>query len=273
MTQAAISFIGAGNMASSMIGGLLEQGTPADAIRAADPVPQSLENLQQLGAIRTSTHNAGVVDGADVVVLAVKPQSMRDVLAELRTALGEPRPLVISIAAGINLASLENGLGPDTPIIRCMPNTPALLRRGVTGFYANQAVSAKQQMLAENILAAIGSAHAVSEEAQLDAVTALSGSGPAYFFLLMEAMADAGEKLGLDADLASELANQTALGAAMMATEGDTDVTTLRQRVSSPGGTTLAALDVFEQRGLREIVTAAMHAAADRADEMARELG
>jgi pyrroline-5-carboxylate reductase len=273
LSNPSIAFIGAGNMASSIIGGLLDQGAPVSSLRASDPFPASLEKLQELGELQTSTNNHDVIAGAEVLVLAVKPQVMGEVLADIRPALAQPLPLVISIAAGITISSLQAGLGEHTPIIRCMPNTPALLRKGTSALYANDNVSAEQRARGEAILAAVGSVHTVEREELLDAVTALSGSGPAYFFLLMEAMAEAGVKLGLDAQTSSQLANETALGAAMMVNQGDVDVTELRRRVSSPGGTTLAALTVFEQQGLRELVESAMRAAADRAAEMATELG
>jgi pyrroline-5-carboxylate reductase len=268
-----IGFIGAGNMAGSIIGGLIEQGVPAENICASDPSEESLQRLATLAPVATSTENSDAVSGADVVILAVKPQVMALVTADIRDAVGAQGAMVISIAAGITLASLEAGLGASTPIVRCMPNTPALLRSGATALYANQAAAAEQRELAETILAAVGSVCWVNEEALLDAVTALSGSGPAYFFLFMEAMADAGQSLGLDPDTSRALAVQTGLGAALMAAQGDVELEELRRRVTSPGGTTAAALQSFEDADLRGTIRSAMHAAAARAAELARETG
>jgi len=269
----AIAFIGAGNMASSIIGGLLESGYPAGQVRAADPYPESLERLRAKAPVATTTDNAAAVSGAGVVILAVKPQVMAEVCAALAPALAGSGALVISIAAGITIDSLQGWLGADTPVVRCMPNTPALLRCGATGLYATAGVSDAQRGHAERILGAVGLVDWVPEEAELDAVTALSGSGPAYFFLFMEAMIEGATRMGLDADVATRLAQQTALGAARMALEDDADLVELRRRVTSPGGTTQAAIESFEAAGLRQVVDNAMRAAADRAAEMAREMG
>ena len=268
-----IAFIGAGNMASSIVGGLIESGHPADSIRSSDPFPASLEKLRAIAPVATFDKNADAVAGADVVILAVKPQVMAEVCQSIAGAVAETKALVISIAAGITIASMEDRLGAGTSIVRCMPNTPALLGAGATGLYANAAVSGSQRTYAEQILSAVGIIDWVPTEQALDAVTALSGSGPAYFFLFMEAMIDAGCKQGLDRETAIKLATQTGLGAARMALESDVDLAELRRRVTSPGGTTQAAIESFEQAGLREVVDKAMQAASDRAEEMAREMG
>ncbi len=268
-----IAFIGAGNMAASIVGGLLESGYPAQRIRAADPFEQSLARLRELGPVETGSDNDTAVAGADVVILAVKPQVMAEVCKALAPALAGRGTLVISIAAGITVDSLRGWLGEATPIVRCMPNTPALLRCGATGLYATAEVSAAQREHAAQILAAVGMVEWVAAEINLDAVIAVSGSGPAYFFLFMEAMIDQGVQLGLDREVATRLAQQTALGAARMALEGDADLVELRRRVTSPGGTTQAAIENFEAAGLRQIVRDAMQAAVDRAAEMAREMG
>ena len=273
MKDLQIGFIGAGNMASSIIGGLLDQGLPAENIRASDPSTECLERVAILGPVATGTDNSEAVAGADAVVLAVKPQVMSEVTADIREAIGAQGALVISIAAGITLDSLEAGLGEHTPIVRCMPNTPALLRSGATVLYANAATGEEQRQCAEAILAAVGSVCWVEEESQLDAVTALSGSGPAYFFLFMEAMASAGAKLGLDPETSRALAIQTGLGATRMAAEGELGLEELRRRVTSPGGTTAAAVQSFESSGLRDTVETAMRAAAERAREMAKDMG
>ena len=273
MSTPQIAFIGAGNMAASIVGGLVESGQPADRIRASDPFPASLENLRSIAPVATFDNNADAVAGADVVILAVKPQVMADVCDSIAEAVASAKALVISIAAGITIESMENRLGRGVAIVRCMPNTPALLGAGATGLYANASVTDSQRLYAEQILKAVGIIDWVPTEPALDAVTALSGSGPAYFFLFMEAMIDAGCKLGLNRETATRLAQQTGLGAARMALESDVDLVELRRRVTSPGGTTQAAVENFEQSGLREVVENAMQAAADRAREMAREMG
>lgn len=268
-----IAFIGAGNMASSIIGGLIDSGHAPEQISAADPYPPSLEKLREMAPVRVSEDNASAVADADVVILAVKPQVMAEACASIADAVTARGALVISIAAGITIDSMRSRLGPETAIVRCMPNTPALLGCGASGLFANAEVSAEQKAYAADILSAVGVIRWVPTEQALDAVTALSGSGPAYFFLMMEAMIDAAVAQGLERETATELAMQTGLGSARMALENDVDLVELRRRVTSPGGTTQAAVESFEQQGLRTLVTDAMQAAADRADEMAREMG
>jgi pyrroline-5-carboxylate reductase len=272
LNELQIAFIGAGNMASSIIGGLLEQGLSAANIRASDPSPESLQRLQSVAPVTIAASNSEAVSGADVVILAIKPQVMRAVLSDIRDAVAAQQAVVISIAAGIPIASMEAGLGNGTALVRCMPNTPALVGSGATALFANAHTSRAQCASAESILSAVGETCWLQQEAQLDAVTALSGSGPAYFFLIMEAMAAAGVELGLDLDTSRALAIQTGLGASRMAA-GDVDLEELRRRVTSPGGTTQAAIESFEENGLRATIKTAMTAACDRAREMAREMG
>ena len=272
MISATIGFIGGGNMAASIIGGLLASGVPGSHIRVGEPNAESRQKLQALGDIQVTADNDSVVSQSDIIVLAVKPQVMRNVLASLAEPLRQHRPLLISIAAGVTTGAMNDWLGDSLAIVRCMPNTPALLQSGATGLFANEAVSDTQRQQAGAILEAVGLAVWVEKEAQLDAVTAVSGSGPAYFFLMMEAMQASGEKLGLDADTARQLTLQTALGAARMALEGDVDVAELRRRVTSPNGTTERAIGLFEQGGLRQLVEQALTGARDRADELAKEL-
>ncbi len=272
MSPPFIAFIGAGNMASSIIGGLIAKGFPADNIRASDPFPQSLVELEKVAAVETFQDNLQAVVGVDIIVLAVKPQVMKSVLENLATAFETAKPLIISIAAGIETRSLDKWLGGGFPIIRCMPNTPALVQTGATALYANAIVNPAQREYANDILGAVGIALWVDEEASLDAVTAVSGSGPAYFFMVMEAMQAAGEKLGLSVDVSKQLTLQTALGAAKMAMESDVDAAELRRRVSSPGGTTVEAINVFEQAELTEIFSTAMTACRDRSEELAKVL-
>ncbi len=271
MNEPKLAVIGGGNMATSLIGGLIEKGYAADLISVSDPVAASRAVLAEKFGIRTTADNAGAVATADVVILAVKPQVMKVVATALRVALNH-QPLVISIAAGIPVAALQTWLGERVPIVRCMPNTPALVQAGATGLYATDRVSATQRGQAEAILAAVGTCLWVPREADIDAVTALSGSGPAYFFLVIEAMVKAGTELGLAPDTALHLTLQTALGAAKMALASDVDVAELRRRVTSPGGTTERALEVFISNGLPALIDKAMLAARDRARDMAVEM-
>lgn len=268
-----IAFIGAGNMASSIVGGLIDSGHPVDHISAADPFPASLERLRAIAPIAVFSDNAAAVADADIVILAVKPQVMAAAAGSIAAAVQANRSLVISIAAGVTIASMQARLGQDAAIVRCMPNTPALLGCGASGLYANSSTTGQQREFAQQVLAAVGMTCWVETEPELDAITALSGSGPAYFFLLTEAMIDAGVALGLHRDTASALAKQTALGAARMALQSDADLVELRRRVTSPGGTTERAIQSFEADGLRDVVNRAMRAAADRALEMSTEMG
>ena len=269
-----IAFIGGGNMAASLIGGLRAQGLPASAICASDPGADRRTELHDVHGIDTFADNAQAVAGADVVVLAVKPQVMQTVCRDLAPHL-QASQLIVSIAAGITCASLQQWLGADTPraIVRCMPNTPALLRQGVSGLFANAAVSDEQKRQAEQLLSAVGLALWLDREELIDAVTAVSGSGPAYFFLRIEAMTAAGEQLGLPRDTAAELTLHTALGAARMACESDVEAAELRRRVTSPNGTTEAAIKAFQAGGLEALVQQAMDAAARRSAELAEQLG
>ena len=271
MTSPRIAFIGAGNMAASLIGGLRAQGVDANRMRASDHGAEQRAKISAEHAIETFASNVEAIQGADVIVLAVKPQVMKAVCLELAGQLGAGQ-LIVSIAAGISCASLENWLGARA-LVRCMPNTPALLRQGVSGLYANSLVSAAQRQQAEQLLGAVGLALWLDEEQLIDAVTAVSGSGPAYFFLLMEAMTAAGEKLGLPREVAAQLSTQTALGAARMATSSDVDASELRRRVTSPAGTTEAAIKTFQAGGFETLVEQAMNAAAQRSAELAEQLG
>lgn len=268
-----IAFVGGGNMAASMLGGLIESGHPAERISAADPFPDSLQRLRAIAPIAMFHDNAAAVSGADIIILAVKPQVMAEAANSIAPAVRTHEPLVISIAAGVTVASMQKRLGPKAAIVRCMPNTPALLGCGASGLFANDNCSARQREFAQQVLSAVGITCWVDKEQALDAITALSGSGPAYFFLLSEAMINAGIELGLNRETATMLTLQTGLGAARMALESDVDVMELRRRVTSPGGTTERAVQSFEQDGLRAIVARAINAANQRAAEMAREMG
>lgn len=268
-----IAFVGGGNMAASMVGGLVDSGHPPELISAADPFPASLERLREIAPINLFADNAAAVRDADIIILAVKPQVMAEAASSVAPAVNAGQPLVISIAAGVTIASLQKRLGAHAAIVRCMPNTPALLRCGASGMFANNNCSARQREFAEHVLAAVGVTCWVGEERELDAITALSGSGPAYFFLFMEAMIDAGEHLGLSRETATRLTLQTGLGAARMAVESAVELSELRRRVTSPGGTTERAVGRFEQQGLRVLVADAMRAAHERSVEMATGMG
>lgn len=271
MSKPKLTFIGGGNMASSLIGGLVEKGYPATAITATDPLPENRTRLSEQFGIATSDDNSSACQTADVIILAVKPQVMKQVATGLADALGH-RPLLISIAAGISMTSLQQWLGGDLPVVRCMPNTPALVQTGAAGLYANAAVSDVQKQLAGDILDAVGIACWLEREADIDAVTAVSGSGPAYYFLVMEIMEQIGVELGLSPEVAHQLTLQTALGAAKMALASDVDPAELRRRVTSPGGTTQRAIATFQQGDLEALFRQAMGGAVQRAQEMADEL-
>lgn len=277
LTSAKVSFIGAGNMASAIIEGLLEKGLSADAITASDPSQEKLDGMKARLGINVTTDNGAAIADADVVVMSVKPQVLAQVLSPLTAQLIAQQPVLVSIAAGIEMSSLEAWVGAPLPIVRCMPNTPAQVLEGASGLYANTQVSATQKDVVEGLFAAIGYATWVADESLIHAVTALSGSGPAYIFLMIAEMAASGEKLGLDADAAKRLAAQTVLGAAKMVLQSDLPAQQLKKNVMSPGGTTERAIGVFEADGsdasLGALVDRAMTAAAQRSEEMAALLG
>lgn len=260
-------------MASAIVGGLVSQGFDATTMTVSDPMPETLSRIAAIAPVNTTSDNLVAIAGADVIVLAVKPQVMAQVCKPLKDTLMQSKPLIISIAAGITLQSLQQWLGAGLAIVRSMPNTPALVKTGATALFGNGNTGARERDLADRLLRAIGITVWTDSEAQLDAVTALSGSGPAYFFLVMEAMTAAGVALGLKPELATQLTLQTALGAAKMALDSDVDTAELRRRVTSPGGTTLAALTVMEQHGLRDTFTAALAAAEQRSRELAADFG
>ncbi|MBK8452293.1 MAG: pyrroline-5-carboxylate reductase [Thiofilum sp.] len=267
-----IAFIGSGNMARSLILGLLNDNSSPLEIRVSDPDPNQLTAMRQhWPEIKISTSNDEVALGADIVVLAVKPQIMREVAQTLAATCQTTRPLVVSVAAGIKIDALQQWLGGQLPIVRCMPNTPALVQAGATGLYANELVNTTQRNQAESILRSVGITLWFEQEQALDAVTATSGSGPAYFFLVMEAMQAAAQSLGLPAQEAHLLVVQTALGAAKLALESQESPAELRRKVTSKGGTTAAALEVLQGKQLETIFLEAMQAAAKRSETLAAE--
>ena len=266
-----IAFIGGGNMASSIIGGLVNQGIESSSICVSDLSQERRLTLEEQFGVRTSQSNIHACENANVIVLAVKPQVLKTVCLELQSSITRNQ-LVISIAAGIDCAALSRWLKTDT-IVRTMPNTPALIGEGASGLYAFNGVDAQQKQLAEALLSTVGICVWVKEEAQIDVVTAVSGSGPAYFFLFIEAMTQSSIKLGLDKNTAQKLAIQTALGAGKLAQQSDVSVEELRKQVTSPKGTTEKAVESFINNDLFFTVDKAMQACAHRATELAIELG
>lgn len=272
MESTKVGFIGAGNMANSLIRGLISKGMNAQLIWATDIDEEKLQQLGEQCGVNTASSKQ-LAETVDVLVLAVKPQVMEKVCRQLATDLADRSPLIVSIAAGITIGNMTNWLGEASAIVRCMPNTPALVARGASGLFANVCVQADQKKLAEEIVSSVGLCVWVNSEADIDTVTALSGSGPAYFFLFMEAMQEAAIELGLSEDIARQLTYQTALGAAELALHSDDDTATLRRNVTSPGGTTEQAIKLFEEGGLRDLVAGALKAAHDRSIELADEFG
>lgn len=267
-----LAFVGGGNMAAAIIGGLVQRGYPAALIHAADPSDLARQRLADQFGIKTHEFNSQAVANAEVVVLAVKPQVLGDVCHDLMAQLdGHGDRLYLSIAAGIPLASLKAYLKGAPRIVRAMPNTPALVGLGMTGLYAPAGVKGQDKKLCERLLEAVGKVLWVADEPDINSVIAAAGSAPAYFFLLMEAMQQAAINMGLSADDARLLIAQTALGSAQMALEKPEPFTILRQQVTSKGGTTAAALSVFENQDFSATVAAAMQAAVERAEAMARE--
>lgn len=273
MKTQSIGFIGGGNMATSLMSGLIASGHSPQQIWVSDTAQNLLQAHRDNFKVNISVSNATIVEESDVVVLAVKPQILRDVASEIAASVVTKNTLVVSIAAGISQASLSKWLGAEVAVVRCMPNTPALVLSGATALHANANVSDQQRDLAENILRAVGLALWVDQESQLDAVTAVSGSGPAYFFLLMEAMEQAALTMGLDEHTARLLIQQTALGAAKIALESAESPSQLRQRVTSPGGTTQKAIETFQSLDFAKLVNLALTAARDRSVEMSAQLG
>lgn len=266
--QIQISFIGGGNMARSLVGGLLARGSAPASIHVAEPHAPLREALARDFSVDVHAGNDDAAKAGAVWVFATKPQVLRSVAEALAPIAQQARPLVISIAAGITSTQLERWLGGNLAVVRAMPNTPALLGAGATGLFANTRVTPEQHALADRLMATTGLTAWIDDEVHMDAVTGLSGSGPAYVFLLAEAMQAAGEAQGLDAETSRTLALQTLLGAARMLAESGEPAAVLRQRVTSPGGTTQAALDAFEAGGFRELVASAIAAATRRGAEL-----
>ena len=267
-----IGFIGAGNMAYALVSGLVNSGFSTKNIKLSDTDEALLSLRADEFNLEVFTDNTKLAAQCDVIVFAIKPQVLSVVCKELQEHINH-NPLIISIAAGVRAVDINRWLGGNVSIVRAMPNTPALLGQGATGMMANDVVNGDQKALAEQILSAVSTCLWVEDEKMLDVVTALSGSGPAYFFLLIESMAKAGAALGLDESTAQQLSIQTALGASMMADSSDDSAHELRARVTSPNGTTQAAIESFQEQNFDMIVAHAMRAAFDRSREMGIELG
>jgi pyrroline-5-carboxylate reductase len=271
LTDLRIAFVGGGNMARSLVGGLIDKGCKPGRISVSEPNPEQRALIAKRLPVRMSTDGPGAVQGADVVVFAVKPQVMQAAARGVAAALQADKPLVVSIAAGVTSTDLDRWLGGGMSIVRVMPNTPALLGAGAAALWATPKVSAEQKQMAQSLMEAVGIALWIDDESLMDAVTALSGSGPAYFFLLMECMEAAALELGLPAGTARALTLQTALGAARMALESGEAPAELRRQVTSPKGTTAAALQVFEDGKYASLVQKALTAARDRGRELSQE--
>lgn len=277
MINKKIGFIGSGNMAYSLVGGLTSTGVAGQNIWVSDPDEDKLIQIGEQFEVNTCTNNSELVTAVEVVILAVKPQQLATVCADISTAVCQKKPLIISIAAGVLSKDIERWLCADNDrslaLVRCMPNTPALVQSGATALFSNAQVDDEQKTLAESVLRAAGLTLWLEKESDMDAVTALSGSGPAYFFLVIEAMEKAGVQLGLDESTAQLLAIQTAFGAAKMALESDDSPETLRKKVTSPGGTTEKAIGILQDGQLEELFAKALTGARDRSVELAKILG
>ena len=267
-----IGFIGAGNMAYALIKGLLNNGFDASQINISDPNEELLRNRESELKVTTYSDNASLLSNSDIIFFAVKPQVLSSVCLELKGVV-KSKHLFVSIVAGIRSSDINRWLGGNFALIRTMPNTPALFQTGVTGLFANELVNNEQKSLVSSILSSVGECFWVNEEKLIDAITAISGSGPAYFFLLMESMKQAGMALGLDEETANSLSIQTAYGASLMANKTGKDSRTLRTEVTSPNGTTQSAIESFQDQNFEGIVANATRAAYDRARELSNELG
>ena len=267
-----IGFIGAGNMAYALIKGLLSDGFEAKNINVSDANPELLEKRSSELGVTAQPDNVSLLNNSDIVVFAVKPQVLSVVCHELKNKASTDQ-LFVSIVAGIKSKDINRWLGGDFALVRTMPNTPALFQSGVTGLYANELVNDLQKKSVNLLLSAVGECFWVNEENLLDAITAISGSGPAYFFLMMQSMKQAAMALGLDEDTADALSIKTSLGASIMATNSGKDSRTLRAEVTSPNGTTQSAIETFQDQNFEGIVAAATRAAYDRARELSQELG
>lgn len=263
-----ITIIGAGNMGTSLLGGLVSKQFDPTNIIITGTAEDKLKQIEKKWGIKTSTDNISATSAADIVIFAIKPQLFSKVALELTSSIQQKKPLIISVATGITEASIQQWLGGGISIIRSMPNTPVVIGCGATGLFANPLVTENQKQWADSILSAVGMTLWVDREDLIDVITALSGSGPAYFFLIIEALQQAGEKLGLSPEDARILSLQTAFGATKLALESKKNLVELRKAVTSPGGTTEQAIKVLEKAHIREIMADTLNAAYNRAKEL-----
>ena len=266
-----ITFLGGGNMANALIGGMLKQGFPASDITVVDPGDEARSKLQQAFAVTCLPGTDQLANAGDLLILAVKPQQMKEAVAPLSPKLGNA--LVVSIAAGLDLAALSRFLGGHRRIVRCMPNTPALIGAGMTGLCALPEVDGNQRTAAERVMRAVGQTVWIDDESKMDGVTAISGSGPAYVFLFIEALQQAAADLGFTPEQGRQMAIETVLGAASLAAQSSEPASVLRERVTSKGGTTAAALQVMDEKAVKPGIIAGIMAAEARGRELGKQLG
>lgn len=269
MSNKNICFIGGGNMARGLIGGLIDDNIDPLRIKIGEPDAKRRKELTNCFRVTALADNKAAAEESDIVILAVKPQVMRSVILALAKVLSKKQPLLISIAAGITITSLESWVGGNPAVVRAMPNTPALINSGITALFANPQVSPKQRDLSQSMMRSVGKTLWVEDEALIDTVTSVSGSGPAYFFYLIEALEQAAIDGGLNEDTARLLTLETALGAARLALESNHSPSELRKQVTSPGGTTQAAIQVLDHAGATDILKRAVNAARKRSAELA----
>jgi pyrroline-5-carboxylate reductase len=270
MSNYRVGFIGGGNMARALAGGLISSGYPTHKLMIADPDPERRTTLtRDLPGVALTLSNDDVASSVDCLVLAVKPQLMRDVCTGIAKSVQAKRPLIISVAAGTHSRDIDNWLGAELAIVRVMPNQPALLLQGASGLYANDLTSNDQRDRATEVLSAVGSVVHVHDEDSIDAVTAISGTGPAYFYFLIDMLIQSAEQFGLDSQAAHKLVMDTAKGSAALAAVSGESMEAMIEHVRSPGGTTAAAFDVFDDQNVRDIFAKAFTAARDRAVQLA----
>lgn len=266
-----IALIGAGNMGRSLLGGMIKKGFHPEQIWVAEPSEEKLSEIKQTFNVNVSSDNLTAIEKADAIILAVKPQMMSQVATEIKNQVATKKPMLLSIAAGLAIQNFETWFGKNIPIVRSMPNTAALIGCGASALFANPNVNSENKSLAENILKAVGIALWVEKESDLDTVTSLSGNGPAYFFLVVEALENAAIKLGLEKNLAHQLAKQTAYGASRLLLETEESADSLRKKVTSPGGTTEQAIKVLEENHIRDIFYQALKASNTHAQHLAKK--
>tara|TARA_B100000676_G_C17962589_1_gene778485 strand:+ start:319 stop:1149 length:831 start_codon:yes stop_codon:yes gene_type:complete len=269
--QSDISFIGSGAMANAIIGGLINKGVHPKYISASDKEKEKCNILEKKYGIQVSTSNTEIAENAEIIIFAVKPNSLKEVASSVKRIINKNDSLIISIVAGVEIETINDWLGGNRKIIRCMPNTSTLINHGVTGMYAPKNIPLEKVEIAENILSTVGSVHRIQNENLLDSITAISGSGPAYFFLFLEILKSTAEELDIDSKLAESLVIDTAYGAIKMAQKKEMSITELKKNVTSKGGTTECALNVFKDKNLKYIMQEAVKAAYQKSQDIAKE--